>query len=198
MLLEDVDPRRSSPLLFPGQTILESAAFRLARDAELELDDEGGRTYLEVVEEELRKRRRSDVVRLEVEPRVGDDAARAAARRSSSVDAEDVYRVAGAARPARAAGAGRAAGLDELRDPPLQPVDVLDAGTSRPICSRVLDERDVLLHHPYESFDPVVALVDAGGRRSRRARHQADALPHQRRLAHRRRPARARPSRASR
>ena len=53
--------------LFPGQQILESSVIRLARDAELELDEEGGRTHLEVVEREVRRRRRSDVIRLEIE-----------------------------------------------------------------------------------------------------------------------------------
>ena len=43
----------------------------------------------------------------------------------------------------------------------------------------VLDERDILLHHPYEAYDPVVALLDAGRRRPRRAGDQADAVPHE-------------------
>ena len=77
MLLEDVI-RSAVALLFPGQTILEAAIFRLLRDSELELDDEGGRTYLEAVEAELRKRRRSDVVRLEVEQQACDEPARSA------------------------------------------------------------------------------------------------------------------------
>ena len=54
MLLEDVI-RAQLGQLFPGQTILESTVIRLARDAELELDDEGGRTHLEVVEREVRR-----------------------------------------------------------------------------------------------------------------------------------------------
>jgi polyphosphate kinase len=45
---------------------LESAVIRLARDAELELGDEGGRTQLELVERQLRRRRRSGVTRLEI------------------------------------------------------------------------------------------------------------------------------------
>jgi polyphosphate kinase len=49
----------------------------------------------------------------------------------------------------------------------------------------VIRERDVLLHHPYDAFDPVVEFINARGRRPARARHQADALPHRRRLADR-------------
>ena len=77
--------------LFPGQPILESAVIRLARDAELELDDEGGRTQLELVERELRRRRRSDVVRLEVERRrVATSSSRCSAQQLD-IDADDVY-----------------------------------------------------------------------------------------------------------
>ena len=56
VLLEDVIRNHLSQL-FPGQTIVETDGIRLARDAELEFDDEGGRTHLEMVERELRQRR---------------------------------------------------------------------------------------------------------------------------------------------
>jgi polyphosphate kinase len=69
--LEDII-RGGFDALFPGQTVIESVTFRLSRDAELELDDEGGRSYLEALEEELRHRRKSDVVRLEIEDRASD------------------------------------------------------------------------------------------------------------------------------
>src|SRR4029453_19545006 len=53
--------------LFPGQEIRDVAAFRIARDSELDFDDEGGRDFLQVIEEELKNRRRSGIVRLEVQ-----------------------------------------------------------------------------------------------------------------------------------
>ncbi|HEX3703163.1 MAG TPA: polyphosphate kinase 1 [Vicinamibacterales bacterium] len=49
-------------------------------------------------------------------------------------------------------------GLDALRDPPHPPVDVF-AGVQHHDLFSVLDERDLLLHHPYEAYDPVLALV---------------------------------------
>ncbi len=71
VLLEDII-REHLPQLFRGQKIRESSVIRIARDAELELDDEGGTTHLEVVERELRRRRQSDAVRIEMETgRVG-------------------------------------------------------------------------------------------------------------------------------
>ncbi len=66
VLLEEII-RAHLPQLFPGQRILESAVLRVSRDAELDVDDEGGRTQIELVERELRRRRSSDVVRLEIE-----------------------------------------------------------------------------------------------------------------------------------
>ena len=71
VLVEDVI-RLGFDALFPGQAVVEAAAIRLARDSELELDDEGGQSYVEVIQEELRQRRRNDVVRLEVEDRATD------------------------------------------------------------------------------------------------------------------------------
>jgi polyphosphate kinase len=58
---------------FRGRFVGESAAFRLARDAELELDDEG-ESFLEAVERSLRQRRRNDVVRLEIAAEASADA----------------------------------------------------------------------------------------------------------------------------
>jgi polyphosphate kinase len=66
VLLEDVI-RANLFTLFPGQTIREVRCIRLSRDAELELEDEGARTHLEIVERQLKQRRQSDVVRLEIE-----------------------------------------------------------------------------------------------------------------------------------
>jgi polyphosphate kinase len=144
--------------LFPGQTIDESALIRLARDAELELDDEGGRTQLELVERELRRRRKSDVVRLEVNAGISADLLRLFSERLDVV-AEDVYPASGPLDLRVLMPLVDLPGFDSLRDPPARPVGVLESEDQTDLFS-VLDERDLLLHHPYESYDPVVALID--------------------------------------
>jgi len=154
--LEDII-RAHLDQLFPGQGILEAAVFRLARDSEMELDDEGGRSYLEVVEEELRRRRRNDVVRLEVEARASDGLVRTLVEQLDVAD-RNVYRVPGPVDLRALMTLAELAGFDALRDPPLRPVQVLDAGERADIFA-VLDGRDVLLHHPYDAFDPVVEFV---------------------------------------
>jgi polyphosphate kinase len=155
VLLEEVI-RAHLPRLFPGQSIVEASIIRLARDAELEFDDEGGRTHLELVERELRQRRRSDVVRLEVEATASAELV-ALVRDRLDVAAHAVYAVPGPLDLRVLMGLVELPGFDELRDPPLQPVNVL-AGEQRDLFS-VLDERDVLLHHPYDAYDPVIALL---------------------------------------
>jgi polyphosphate kinase len=144
--------------LFPGQHVLESVAFRLSRDAELELDDEGG-SFLEAVEQSLRQRRRGDVVRLELEAGVS---ASAALHLATLVQAEpqDIYRLAGALDVRGLAPLADLAGYDALRFPPRPPVATVSADEQADIFA-TLDAKDILLHHPYESFDPVIAFVDA-------------------------------------
>jgi len=158
VLLEDII-RAHLALLFPGQTILESAVIRLSRDAELELDDEGGRTQLEVVERELRHRRRSDVSRLEITSNATADLIDSLIRQLD-ITAEDVYVVGGPVDLRVLAALSDLGGpeAEALRDPLQQPVSVL-AGVSQSDLFTLLDERPLLLHHPYEAYDPVIALV---------------------------------------
>ena len=166
VLLESI-VRAELAALFPGQTVRTAAAFRVARDAEIELDDEGGRDYLAAIEEELRKRRRSQVVRLEIEAGVDPVLLRLLAERLE-VDATDIYPVQGPLDLRAFLPLVELPAFAELRDTPPKPAAVLSAQAANDLFS-VLDERDALLVHPYDSFDPVVALVA-------RAAEDADVL----------------------
>ena len=76
------------------------------------------------------------------------------------VEPADVYRLPGPLDVRALMALVELPGYAELRDTPRPPVSVLSEEEREEIFS-VLDERDLLLHHPYDSFDPVVALVDA-------------------------------------
>ena len=143
--------------IFPGQRIVEASAIRLSRDAELEFDDEGGRTQLERVERELRRRRLSDVVRVEVEAAASQELVKLICEQVE-VSEDDVYAVSGPLDLRALMQLHDLPGYAELRDPPLQPVNPLE-GRSSDVFAAV-DEGDILLHHPYESYDPVVWLLD--------------------------------------
>ena len=156
LLLEDVI-RAELGALFPGQAIVDVASFRVARDAELDFDDEGGFDLMAAIEEELKNRRRSSVVRLEDRGRRERAAARPArhAARRSGPRTSTAIRGPLDLRPF--ASLVELPAFEDLRDPPLKPQPALDV--KGPQLFDLLDERDVVLHHPYESFDPVVALV---------------------------------------
>ena len=155
VLLEDVIRAHLSHL-FPGQPIVEARVIRLSRDAEMEFDDEGGRTHLELVEREVRRRRRSDVVRLEIEDAASSELVEML-RVQLDVSAESVYSVAGPVDLRVLMALVELPGHEELRDPPLQPVNRVVYEPSD--LFSILDERDILLHHPYESYDPIVAFL---------------------------------------
>src|SRR5262245_49029559 len=142
--------------LFPGQTILQSTVMRLSRDAEMEFDDEGGRTQLELVERELKRRRRSDVVRLELEASSSPELIDLIAGQIGVTPA-DTFAVQGPIDLRVLMGLVELPGFQELRDISLPPVDVL-TGQQTDLFA-ILDGQDLLLHHPYESYDPVVALL---------------------------------------
>jgi polyphosphate kinase len=155
VLLEDVI-RADLVSLFPGQEIRDVAAFRIARDSELDFDDEGGRDFREVIEEELKNRRRSGIVRLEVEDGVSS-ALLALLVSRLGVGPEDVYRIQGPVDIRPLLPLVDLPALEDLRDAPLKPQPAVEA--AGPELFTLLDERDVVLHHPYDSFDPVVALM---------------------------------------
>lgn len=150
--------RSELPALFPGQEILDAAVFRISRDSELELDDEGGEEdWLEAVQVELRKRRRSQVVRLEVEAGVGRELL---ALLTSRLDLRepDIYFIPGPLDIRVLRRLQDDETVEDLREGPLRPVPAIDAREAEDLFG-LLDERDVLLHHPYDAFDPVAALV---------------------------------------
>ena len=138
------DPRRRPP---SASRATPSSSF----------DDEGGRDFLQAIEEELRKRRRSGIVRLEIEDGVVAAAARAADRRGSSSGPDDVYRIRG---PLDIRRADVARGPAAARGParPAAEAAAVDRAERR-TSSRCSTSATCCCTIPYESFDPVVALV---------------------------------------
>ena len=156
VLLEEIIRAHLSQL-FPGQQILESAVLRVSRDAGLEVDDEGGRSQLELVERELRRRRSSDVVRLEIEAGASPELL-ALLQEQFEVEHSATYSVPGPLDLRVLAAIADVSGFEELRHPPFQPTDIIAAEQQADMFS-LIDGQDILLHHPYDAYDPVVALV---------------------------------------
>ena len=144
--------------LFPGTRILGYWHFRVTRNSELYIDEEDVANLLQAVENELHNRRRGDAVRLEVEKDCPVEI-RAALLENLHLAEEDVYVIDGPLNPVRLMAIYEEDHSPELRDPPFV-APVAAALREESDLFAAIRERDVLLHHPYESFSSVVEFLD--------------------------------------
>ena len=138
--------------LFPGMAIETATLIRVCRDAEVELDDDGlGKRAL--VEEEVRQRRFEPVVRLEVQSNA-DPASVAELREQFGLTPEDVYEMRELLDYTTLFEIA-ALDVDELHDPPWRPLAPSSLESDGEIFAAIR-AGDILLHHPYDSFDASV------------------------------------------
>jgi polyphosphate kinase len=139
--------------LFVGLDIVEHHVFRVTRITDLEIDEDVTENLLKSLERELLRRRFEPAVRLEVEESISDDVLDKLVT-ELDVDTRAVYRVPG---PLDLAGVSSIADLDfrHLKYPRFVPSEAaLPVGDVSVF--NVLAERDVLVHHPYDSFSASV------------------------------------------
>lgn len=156
VFLEDVINEHCSDL-YSGCKILDVVPFRITRDADLEFDEDDIDNLLKEVEKSLRKRTRGASVRLEIYNKA-NSRIRKFLYDNLDITEQEVYEING---PLDATCFFKFASLPGmwpwLYEPfvPQRPLELPDDSD----IFKVLRERDVLLHHPYESFDPVVKFV---------------------------------------
>ncbi len=139
--------------LFPGMEILESGVFRVTRDADLEVSDDAA-DLLQAVEDELRRRRFGEVVRVEVSSECSAELRQELAVQLEVRDAE-VYPVKGLLDMRGLEEIARLPGPADLRYPPFAgttPPQLLRQEDGKPDVLGAMREGDVLVHHPYDSF----------------------------------------------
>ena len=157
VILEDVI-RHKVEALFPGHEVRSIHGFRITRNADIEIAEDEADDLLQAIEDEVRRRRWGDAVRLEV---IADMPAvwREHLRRTLQLDPHDVYEVPN---HLNVADFMELALLDlpELRDPPFTnrlPTEYREAGGVFEAIAR----QDVLVHHPFHAFDAVLQLLEA-------------------------------------
>ncbi len=157
MLLEELIAAHAGEL-FPGFLVEHAAAFRVTRNWDLNIDEEESEDLLSLIQQELRRRDRGNAVRLELEKSASEmvEARLVAALRLGPLD---VYRTQG---PLQLSDLTALSDLDTRPENhvepfvPSVPALLKDAESMFPI----IDKKDVLLHHPFESFEPVVRFLD--------------------------------------
>ena len=145
--------------LFRGMEILAHTVFRVTRDADFTVSDEAD-DLLEAVEAQLRRRRFGEVVRLELAAGT-DPLLRARLLADLEVEERDVYEVDGLLDPADLWQIVKLPGFRELRDPPWTPVvpPEFEQDGKRADLFALMRERDLLVHHPYDTFATVERFV---------------------------------------
>ena len=144
--------------LFPGLILEGVHPFRVTRNSDLYIDEEEAENLLRTIEQELRRSSRGDAVRLEVEADCPRDF-RDLLLEFFDLTEADVYKADGPLSMTHLMPLITNDAFANLKDRPFQPgrdpalpphADIFE----------VLRRQDVLLHHPYDSFDPIVDLIE--------------------------------------
>lgn len=143
--------------LLPGSRILGYWPFRITRNSELYLDEADSGNLLKAVEREVHNRRRGAAVRLEVQKGCPDEVCQRLLA-EHGLTADDLYVIDGPLNPTRLMTLYSGDHSPELRDPPfLSPITPVLAAQSDLFSA--IRRQDILLHHPYDSFESVVAFL---------------------------------------
>jgi polyphosphate kinase len=167
VLLEDIIACKLSEL-FGGYESAHHATFRLTRDMDVDLLEQESDDMLRAIESRLRARQHSEAVRLEVSKEMSRDlldmlVGEEQLQENFFIEGEkysEVYRVDGMLDMTALNELTRLAGKDALRDPPFAPRQPLGMQRGDSLFAELAD-RDVLLHHPFDSFDPVVDFIQS-------------------------------------
>ena len=166
--------RRQIADLFPGYELLGGGAFRIIRDSDIEIEEEA-EDLVRFYRTALKRRRRGRVIRLKLEEDI-PDALEALVREGLDASEALVY---------ESTGFLGIADLDalveedrpDLKFPPFTPrfpERIREYGGD---CFAAIRAKDIVVHHPYESFDVVLAFLRQAAADPGRRRDQADALP---------------------
>src|SRR5213080_628448 len=148
--------------LFPGLILDGVHAFRVTRNSDLYIDEEEAENLLRTIEHELRRSSRGNAVRLEVEADCPKDF-RDLLLKFFSLTEADVYKVDGPLSMTHLAPLVTNDAFANLRDRPFQPGRD-PALPPHADMFEVMRRQDVLLHHPYDGFEPIVDLVEEAAR----------------------------------
>ncbi len=148
--------------LFPGMRVRSCHQFRITRNSDLWVDPEEMEDLMDALKGELPGRRYGNAVRLEVADNCPPETA-AQLLRYVGLEERDLYQVNGPVNMHRLGYLIGEVERDDLKWPPFTPGAPLRREATRSIFE-IVRERDVLLHHPYESFNPVLELLQEAAR----------------------------------
>jgi polyphosphate kinase len=147
--------------LFPGMRVLECQPFRITRDADIEIEEDEAGDLLKSVERQLRQRRFGFGVRLEVASGMSEPMVTLLKKALELIE-QDVYSCAGILNIPDLMALYKL-DLPRLKDKPYTPATPAALKTGESIFDAIRHQ-DILLHHPYDSFAPVIEFLRAAAR----------------------------------
>jgi len=147
------------PELFPGMQIVHDTVFRVTRYSDIEIDTDDVEDLLKEIEEEVRRRRRGAAVRLQIESNAPPEVEQFLMT-ALDLDPSDVYRHPGLLDLTGLFQIHSLPGYPHLRDPQFVPQLVPEFVQATNLWAAIRN-RDILIHHPYESFSHVIDFIEA-------------------------------------
>ena len=158
--------RANLHLLFTSQKVLGSACYRVMRNADLDIDEDEAEDLLKEIEEQVRKRRYGEIIRLEVEDDIEPEILDYIIM-ELKINKDDIFRVGGPIDLTFLSKVNKLVGKDrfnELRYPAHAPAAPSMFDESLDNIFDQIRKKDRLVHHPYESFEPVLEFVKQAAR----------------------------------
>jgi polyphosphate kinase len=146
--------------MYRGYEVLAQAAFRVTRNSNLYFEEEEARSLLESIRSELHNRRKGDSVRLEIAKTAHPEIVEKL-QVNFELDEEQIYATDGPPNLERLMFFYGDIQRPELKFPPFVPKQLHLSRNAADIFED-LRQRDILLHHPYDSYDPVVNFISSG------------------------------------
>ncbi len=161
ILLEEMIARNMSQL-FLSYDVLCVHPYRIMRNADLTIDEDEASDLLKEIQKQLKKRQWGEVIRLEVDEKM-DKRLLKILKREFEIREAAIYRTSGPLDLSFLMKMYGLEGFDEYREPRHKPQPVPELTGKENIFEEIRN-RDILLHHPYQTFDPVVDFVKKASR----------------------------------
>jgi polyphosphate kinase len=159
LLLQDLIAQNLSGM-YRGYEVQAYTAFRVTRNSNLYFEEEEARSLLETIRVELHNRRKGDAVRLEIESGAHHEIVERL-RTNFELEDDQVFRGEGPVNLSRVMFLYTDVQRPDLKFPPFTPHPLVLSRKATNIFDD-LRTRDILLHHPYDSYDPVVNFIELG------------------------------------
>jgi polyphosphate kinase len=148
--------------LFPGYILAKYASFRVTRNADISIEEEEADDFMEILEEGLRLRRKGEIVRLEIGSNTDEEIVDFF-NKHTNVYKRDIYRFSSFLNLSSLWQIVSNKDFVHLTLPPFKPKNLPPLDGNEDIF-KTLENQDILLYHPYESFEPVVKFIQTASK----------------------------------